>query len=381
MRTLRPIIVLLIAGAVATIARGGHEVPVYPSYYPHEIEIKTSTPEQAGNLLLEGKMHAYVGAAPRFANAPPDWIRSVESLGAFITVHVNPASSLAADAASACGVAPMMLRDMAGRSGEFVFHPYPVTPFHGDYLYHADLVDGARARTLAAPAGPPSDRPLKVKASGALAERLVRPEWRAQDADWDVAIEEAAVVDLVAPSMHMLDGWFSPPWIRAGWFHAHLLLGDPADDGEDALRARNDVRRLEAGEYANAAERVNLERDVVRALNAGCRHMVAGYTVKREYFNAEFSAGIENVAHDSLTGLNSGMFIRTAKLKDFPWNGWLALGIDGRPQAAWNPVAGFTDAFGRLLWSALGDPAVLPAPNDARWTINRIADVQSSSGK
>ncbi len=379
MRMLRPFIILLIAAAVATVARGGHEVPVYPSYYPHEIEIKTSTPEQAGSLLLEGKMHAYVGTAPRFANALPDWIRTVESLGAFVTIRLNPASSPARDAA--CAVARTVLHEMAGRSGEFVFHPHPVTPFHGDYLYHADLADAARAPALAAEPSGPAGRPLKLKASGTLAERLVRPEWQTQGADWDAAVEEIAVADLIASSMRVLDGWFAPPWIRTGWFHAHLLLADPADQSEDALRARGDFERLEAGDYGGAAERVNLERDLVGALTAGCRRVVAGYTVKREYFNAEFSAGIENVAHDSLTGLNSGMFIRTAKLKDFPWNGWLSLGIDGQPQAAWNPVAGFNDPFGQLLWSALGDPAVLPAPNDARWTINRIADVQSSSGK
>ena len=75
------------------------------------------------------------------------------------------------------------------------------------------------------------------------------------------------------------------------------------------------------------------------------------------------------------------MFIRTVKLKDFPWNGWLSLGINAQPSAAWNPIVGFNDPFGRLVWFALADPAVLPAPNDSRWTINRIADVQSSAGK
>ena len=25
-------------------------------------------------------------------------------------------------------------------------HPYPVTPFHGDYLHHADLAEAAKAR-------------------------------------------------------------------------------------------------------------------------------------------------------------------------------------------------------------------------------------------
>ena len=65
----------------------------------------------------------------------------------------------------------------------------------------------------------------------------------------------------------------------------------------------------------------------MRRLTAGCRAMVAGYTVKREHFNASFSDGIENIAYDALEGLNSPMFMRTVKLKDFPWNGWLKLGL------------------------------------------------------
>ncbi len=60
------------------------------------------------------------------------------------------------------------------------------------------------------------------------------------------------------------------------------------------------------------------------------------------------------------SGFNSPIFLRTVKLKDFPWNGWLALGIDARPAAAWNPIGGFTDPFGRLMWFALGDPAADP---------------------
>jgi hypothetical protein len=106
---------------------------------------------------------------------------------------------------------------------------------------------------------------------------------------------------------------------------------------------------------------------------------VAGYTVKREHFSTVFTAGIENIAYDSFTGFNSPMFIRTVKLKDFPWNGWLALGLDGRPSAAWNPIAGFGDDFGQLMWAAVGDPALIPSPNQSTWMLNRVTDVQSSA--
>src|SRR5205814_10121454 len=48
--------------------------------------------------------------------------------------------------------------------------------------------------------------------------------------------------------------------------------------------------------------------------------------------------------------------------------------------SAWNPVAGgFGDAFGRLVWSALSDPAFLPSPHGGGWIENRVsASVEKS---
>jgi hypothetical protein len=185
----------------------------------------------------------------------------------------------------------------------------------------------------------------------------------------------------VAASTTSLNGWLGPPWVKSGWFHAERLLADATDDAEAKHRTEAMAQRLEAGDYRDAVERVNLEREVVATLAGGCRRRVAGYTVKRQYFSAEFTNGIENIGFDAIEGLNSPIFIRTVKLKDFPWNGWLKLGIDVRPEAAWNPIGGFEDGFGRLLWSAIGDPALFSTPYDSGWMLNRIADVQSNSGR
>ena len=68
---------LVVATAVlltAPMARSGHELPVYPSYYPHEIEIAALAPERAAELMRSGKLHAYVGGTPAFAAAPDDKI-------------------------------------------------------------------------------------------------------------------------------------------------------------------------------------------------------------------------------------------------------------------------------------------------------------------
>jgi hypothetical protein len=367
---------LVVATAVlltAPMARSGHELPVYPSYYPHEIEIAAMAPERAAELMPSGKLHAYVGGPPAFAAAPDDKIGMVESLGAFVVVRLNPDSPHAKDGVSACATVATIVRDMGARaSGSgFVVHPYPVTPFHGDYLAHADR---AAAALIGEAAPLPGD--LKVRASG-LARDLARREWLS-DGTWDAAIEEVSAAGLVADATVALNGWLGPRWTRSGWFHAYRLLEGSITDGARKQEMQAMVARLQTGAYAGNVERLNLERELVGLLASGCRTMVAGYTVKREHFNAEFSAGIENISFDALEGFRSPMFLRTVKLKDFPWNGWLQLGLDGRPAAAWNPIAGFTDPFGRLMWFAIADPAAIPSPYEAAWTLNRISEVEAS---
>jgi hypothetical protein len=356
-----------VAGFVA-VARGGHELPIYPSFYPHEIEIRTLAPGQASDALRDGKIQAYVGRGMGFSPAPSADVRAVESLGSFVVVRINPDSEIARDEASSCAAVKSAVRALGGQ-GDFVLHPYPVTPLHGDYLHHADLAATAKARL----AGDASVRDVKIRASGSFAQR--HPEWSARDTDWEAEVTEIDASELMAAAMLAVDGWLAPPWLKAGWFQAERLLADALGDDARKQRAEADLRRLEAGDFTGLVERINLERDLVTTLTASCRTIVAGYTVKREYVNVEFSAGIENIGFDSIAGLHSPIFVRTVKLKDFPWNGWLGLGIGSAPAAAWNPIGGMTDPFGRLMGFAVGDPALLPAPYEAGWMLNRIADL------
>lgn len=376
MNARRALIIATITLALAPVARSGHELPVYPSYYPHEIEIAAMAPQRAAELMRAGKLHAFVGAAPDFTGMPTDAMGSVPSLGSFVVVRLNPASPLAGDEASACAAAGTIVRDMAARAGGsgLIIHPYPVTPWHGDYLHHADLAEAAIARFSRG--GADTGPNLKVRMDGAVVQGLVRPEWITEGPDWDAAVAEVGVRDLVASSTVAMNGWLGPRWTRSGWFHAYRVLA-AAMEPQLRQRVEADVDRLQTGDVADPAERANLERDLVHRLTSGCRTAVAGYTVRREYFNVGFSTGIENIAYDALEGLASPMFLRTVKLKDFPWNGWLQLGIDGHSEAAWNPIGGFTDEFGRLMWFAIGDPASVPSPYDHVWVFNRISEVQS----
>jgi len=366
----RALIVAALALAMATAARSGHELPVYPSYYPHEIEFRTIAPDDAAVLLSEAKLHAYIGGALRFPGAVPEHVQEVDTVGSYVVVRVNSSSPQSADEKTHCAIASAVLQAIAASPGDVILHPYPIMPLHGDYLNHVDLAAAAKARLLDERL-PPADG-LKVKADG-FAKNLIPAAWRASSAKWDAEIVEVRIADLIGPRTVVTNAWEGPPSIRAGWLQAYLLLG-----GNSPRNLDSDVDRLQVGEFKSAAERINLERDLVTALTSRCHTTVAGYRMKREYINNEFSAGVENLAFDALTGLNTPVFLRTVKLKDFPWNGWLALGLEDHPHAAWNPIAGFTDPYGRLLWSAIGDPAALPSPYDDTWMLNRISEVQIS---
>ena len=376
-RALRPIILLIVAVSLtAGGARAGHELPFYPGYYPQEIRIESLAAPAAAPLLTKSSLHAYVGDDPFAGRTAPANIGAGESLASYVVITFNPASPIAARQARCEDGARIIgaLKPPAG--GSYVPHPYPVTPYHADYLQHFDLVD-RRARELAQR---PSSGigPLRVRARGPLAQQLLgggrteaAPGKDAPDA-WDAVVEELDLDSLVATSRIAFDGWAGPPWLKEGWFHAWLLHGAVMPAGPARQAAGGVYRRLTGGGGASVAEQMELERRLVAQLTSGCERLVAGYTVRRERFSSEFSEGIENIARDSHAGFNSPIFMRTVKLKDFPWNGWLRLGIAGRPIAAWNPVAGLGDPAGRLLWAALGDPALLPAPYSASWVANRV---------
>jgi len=358
--------VLALTVTQAPAARAGHEAPLYPSYYPQEIRIEAVEPAAAARLLAASKIQAYVGGTPAFAGPAPETVRYVESLGSYLIVRVNPASPAAGSGAGACGLARCVLKAIAADPRGFTVHPYPVNGFHADYLHHADRAEDAKARLLG---GPGDAADLKLRGWGA-----------APAAAWDAGVEIVDAAALVAMHRYAVNGWLGPPWLKEGWFHAYLLL-DPALSPPARDRTAAIVRQLRTGPFASLAERINAERDLVAELTMGCQALVAGFAAKREAYSAQYSDGVENVAWDSHDGLNSAIFLRTVKLKDFPWNGWLSLGVPAPPKAAWNPLGGFGDPAGRLVWSALGDPGLFPEPFGAGWIMNRIGDVRPPPGR
>jgi hypothetical protein len=304
------------------------------------------SPAASVPLLRNGALHAYVGADPFAGGRLPAHVASVDSLGGYLVARFNPA---APGAEARCAAAARAGKSLGGPRAGRVAHPYAVTPYHADYLSHWDLAQSARKAIEAAAAGPPS---------------------RA------VTVEEVDLQSLLAAQAIGAGGTFAPPWLKDGWFHAYLLQAPAITDAAARQAVEGLYRRLVTFAYDGAAERADLERRLVQRLAAGCERPVLGYAVRREPFNAEFSQGIENIGWDSQRGFNSEIFVRTAKLKDFPWNGWLKVGVAGRATAAWNPVAGFTDTPGRLLWAAVGDPGLLSAPYAAGFVPHRAVPAQ-----
>jgi hypothetical protein len=338
-------------------------MPFYPSYYPQEITLEYLSPAAAAPRLARGALHAYLGGDPFGGRPLPQNVSGVESLAGYVVVTVNPAGR---DAAARCRVARDVLGGLAAAPGRWRVHPYPVTPQHPDYLQHADLARAAAVPARPAPGPPPG---LRLRARGMLARLLAGAGDEA--GPWDARVEEVALADLLEPQRTAHNGWTGPPWLKQGWFHAYLLQA-PAMAERDAREAADALAAQLMRGSGTLAERLDAERELLRRLGAGCERVVAGYVLRREPLGVEYSGGVENVAWDSLDGLRSGIFLRTVKLKDFPWNGWLSLGLAGRPDAAWNPVAGFGDPAGRVLWAALGDPALLAEPYAGGWMDNRV---------
>lgn len=360
---------------LASVVHAGHEFPFSPSFYPQEITVEALDAQTAAQRLAAGTLHAYAGS-DLATTVDPAKVGTITALGGYVLATFDIRTPALADRAARCAAA----RALKGQLGEgYTWHPYAVTPFHADYLHHADRAEAARS-AVAMPEDLRSTTPLRLRARGAAAERLLRvPAREGSPADGELEIVEVSA--LAAQAAARYNGWWGPPWIRQGWFHAYLLLAPAATAGASRTRIDDTVGRLTRGEYRRLQERVELERSLVALLQGSCERVVVGYTVRRERYSADYSQGVENVGYDALDGLSSPIFPRTVKLRDFPWNGWLNTAAPAVPASAWNPVVGgFGDVFGRLVWWAVADPALIPSPHGGGWIDNRVSASVAKTG-
>ena len=101
--------------------------------------------------------------------------------------------------------------------------------------------------------------------------------------------------------------------------------------------------------------------------------LVVGYALKEEFFNEAYPAGVENVAYDfdqrpQLPDLHSHRQAQGLSLERqvAPWRARAAPTPPGTRSAA-SPTS-----MGRLIWSAVGDPAMIAFPDNASWMPNRV---------
>ena len=154
--------VFVALGPAWQTACAGHEATFYPSFYPQEIRIDAMAPAAAASGWPATGVHAYLGAdvfdgRPVAANAA-----AVSSLGSYLVLTFDAAGGRYAtgssNAPARCAAAGALLRALPAHDTSYVLHPYPVTPYHADYLHQFDLAQQARAQ-YAAPSDARAERP------------------------------------------------------------------------------------------------------------------------------------------------------------------------------------------------------------------------------
>ena len=366
---------LLGAAVFVSLDARGHESGFYPSFYPQEIRIETLDPAAAAASWATDRVHAFVGGDPFAGRAVAANAVPVESLHSYLVLTFDAASGPYAvehgSATARCTAAGRFVQTLAPGGSKYVAHAYPITPYHADYLEQFDLARRAQAQRSEHPV--PADGPaLRIRAIGSLASTLVPAQSSASGGGWDATLEEVDIDRLDPRGAPGPGGWLGSPWAKQGWFQTRMLYARHLHDTAAVALTDAAYRRLTTGDYRSLAERIGLERALVATLVAGCERVVVGYTLRHEYFDTEYEKGVENVGYDSQSGLLAAIFPRTVKLKDFPWNGWARFAVASAPAAAWNPIAGFGDAFGKLLWHTVSDQALFPAPYGGSWISNRV---------
>src|SRR5262245_28696004 len=268
----------------------GHELPYYPSYYPQEIRIESIEPNAAATLLQKSAIHAYIGPDPFPSGKIPANVGTAASLGSYLVLTFNSASEALPDGERRCTAASQFLSALGQTQEAYRMHPYPVTAYHMDYLHHFDALNlaGQAHRDRAAHAAIPISGSMKVQARGALAETVLPSSWRATDGTWAAVLEEIDIGTLAAQDLTSTNGWQGPLWLKEGWYHAYRLLAPQLTDGVVQSQVEAIYTRLTNGHYQGQEERLNLERKLVSLLTQGCERVVVGYTVKHEYYSADF---------------------------------------------------------------------------------------------
>ena len=146
-----------------------------------------------------------------------------------------------------------------GARAPFVAHPWPVTPYHDDYV--------RSTTSSSAPASARRSRATVRAAATALASALtdvgvpVRADRR--------VVEEVTLAVAARWRRDGLAGWHGPPWLKEGWFQAWLLQAPALAPAR--RRTAEETFAAAPRRRCRAAERINLERQLVAPGDGGLR--------------------------------------------------------------------------------------------------------------
>src|SRR5262249_32688094 len=141
--TLSSLGLLMFFWLVLIPARADHVVEFLPSYYPHEIRIEAIDIGSAAKRFSSNSVPAYIGGDPFAARPVPATFGHVESLRSYLVLTFNPAFG---ERNARCTAGESLVGRLAAEKSGYIFHPYPVTPYHPDYLQHLDLIESVKKR-------------------------------------------------------------------------------------------------------------------------------------------------------------------------------------------------------------------------------------------
>ena len=419
----------------------GHENPFQQSYYPHEVRFfKIDNPDEVPRLIAETSdtpvvkgLHLYlapvsvddVKEARRVGPA-----KSLKTLGSIYTVLLNPVDDGRNPFASKKfrqAFARFLIDREALATGLGDAEPLyiPITRYHPDYRFVIDIdqrirgqwkpneamVKQALADYLESVGGSVEGGRITIEGSEAvlavagiegdaiagvivkqLAEKLEKLGFKVKTISMEASptrlrdLEEYQGVNIVVERLDLLDYIFERLRNVNGIYvgldayddarlAAHIYL-KPGGADDEASRA---AQKLLSGDYSGWQERMNLIRTLILGgIDESVRTPVM-LTYQHYLYNDDYDQGVENMARSPITGPFSDVFYRTVKLRLFPWNGWLLVGLDVERSSAYNPVLGFTDKWGRNLWMMLSDSASVFQPYNGSWEVNRVVWMEVES--
>ena len=224
----------------STVARGGHELPIYPSYLSARDRDQDARSRPRGRRAARGQDPGLCRAAAcALRGTPPAEVRA-DRIARRVR-HRARQSGFGAGAGRGVGLRRRQGGRPRARATAERFHPASLSGHAVARRLSPSRRSRRRRQGAALRPAMRRLRDLKVKASGELrASGLVGDAARTGTSRSSRSMRPSSS----PPRRLAMNGWIAPPWLRTGWFHAERLLADAA--GDPARRQRRRIRSAAA---------------------------------------------------------------------------------------------------------------------------------------